>query len=98
VPKQLHPYNVLRRPVVTEKSTLLAGQNQYVFEVDREASKQQIKEAVQLAFSVEVKAVNVMNVRGKMRRFRRGPAAAPDWKKAVVTLQPGHKIELIEGV
>ncbi|MDI6858826.1 MAG: 50S ribosomal protein L23 [Dehalococcoidia bacterium] len=98
MPKELHPYDILRRPLVTEKSTVLAGQNQYVFEVAKQASKQQIKEAVQIAFSVEVKAVNVMNVRGKVRRFRRGPAAAPDWKKAVVTLQPGHKIELIEGV
>ena len=58
----------------------------------------QIKEAVELAFSVEVKAVNVMNVRGKVKRFRLGPAAAPAWKKAVVTLKPGHKIEIIEGI
>jgi len=98
MPKELHPYAVLVRPLVTEKSTVLAGQNQYVFEVARDANKHQIRQAVELAFDVKVKAVNVMNVRGKVRRFRFGPAAAPRWKKAVVTLVEGHKIELIEGV
>jgi large subunit ribosomal protein L23 len=98
MPKEMHPYSVILKPLVTEKSTILAGHNQYAFHVAREANKHQIKEAVELAFSVEVKAVNVMNVRGKMKRFQRGQAQAPDWKKAVVTLQPGHKIEIIEGV
>jgi large subunit ribosomal protein L23 len=98
MPKEIHPYAVLLRPLVTEKSTVLAGQNQYVFQVARDANKQQIRRAVELAFDVKVKAVNVMNVRGKVRRFRLGPAAAPSWKKAVVTLVEGDKIELIEGV
>jgi len=98
MPKEIHPYSVLLRPLVTEKSTILAGHNQYVFEVARAANKMQIKQAVELAFSVHVKAVNVMNVRGRVRRFGRGPAAAPAWKKAIVTLAEGHKIELIEGV
>jgi large subunit ribosomal protein L23 len=98
MPKEIHPYAVLVRPLVTEKSTILAGQNQYVFEVARDANKMQIKQAVELAFSVHVKAVNVMNVRGRVRRFGHGPAAAPAWKKAIVTLAEGHKIELIEGV
>jgi large subunit ribosomal protein L23 len=98
MPKEIHPYTVLLRPLVTEKSTILAGQNQYVFEVARAANKMQIKQAVELAFDVHVKAVNVMNVRGRVRRFGRGPAAAPAWKKAIVTLSEGHKIELIEGV
>ena len=98
MPKEMHPYNVLLRTLVTEKSTILAGQNQYAFKVARDANKLQIKEAVELAFSVEVKAVNVMNVPGKVKRFGRGQAAAPDWKKAVVTLKPGHKIEIIEGI
>ncbi len=98
MPKEIHPYAVLLRPLVTEKSTILAGHNQYVFEVARDANKMQIKQAVELAFSVHVKAVNVMNVRGRVRRFGRGPAAAPAWKKAIVTLSEGHKIEIIEGV
>ena len=98
MPKETHPYAVILRPLVTEKSTILAGQNQYAFKVHRSANKLQIKDAVELAFNVEVKAVNVMNVRGKSKRFQMGQASAPDWKKAVVTLKPGHKIELIEGV
>ena len=98
MPKELHPYSVLLRPMVTEKSTILAGHNKYVFEVARSANKMQVKEAVEIAFGVEVKAVNVMNVRGKVKRFRLRPAAAPDWKKAIVTLKEGHKIELIEGI
>lgn len=98
MPKEIHPYTVIRKPLMTEKSTILAGQNQYVFQVDKGANKPQIKQAVELAFGVKVKAVNVMNMRGKVRRFRGGPAAGPGWKKAIVTLEPGHKIELIEGV
>ncbi len=98
MPKEIHPYAVILRPLVTEKSTILAGHNKYVFKVARDANKMQIKHAVELAFDVPVKAVNVMNMRGKVRRFGRGPAAAPAWKKAIVTLAEGHKIELIEGV
>ena len=98
MPKEIHPYAVILKPLVTEKSTILAGQNKYAFRVFRDANKHQIKEAVELAFDVEVSAVNVMNVPGKSKRFRGGQASAPDWKKAIVTLKPGHKIELIEGV
>ncbi|GBD23891.1 50S ribosomal protein L23 [bacterium HR29] len=94
----IHPYSVLRRPIITEKSTALAAQNKYVFEVDPRANKAQIKEAVEIAFGVRVKAVNTMNVRGKARRFGRRVTRQPDWKKAIVTLQPGDKIELFEGV
>ncbi len=72
MPKQIHPYAVILKPLVTEKSTILAGHNQYAFRVVRDANKLQIKEAVELAFSVEVKAVNVMNVRGKIKRYRLG--------------------------
>jgi len=98
MPKEIHPYSVILKPLVTEKSTILAGHNKYAFEVMRAANKLQIKEAVELAFNVEVKAVNVMNVPGKSKRYRMGQALAPDWKKAIVTLKQGHKIELIEGV
>lgn len=94
----IHPYSVLRRPIITEKSTALAAQNKYVFEVDPRANKAQIKEAVEVAFGVRVQAVNTMNVRGKARRFGRRETRQPDWKKAIVTLRPGDKIELFEGV
>jgi large subunit ribosomal protein L23 len=98
VPKEIHPYAVLLRPLVTEKTTVLTGQDKYVFEVDTRANKMQIREAVQLAFNVTVADVNTMMMKGKPRRFGRKVVNRPDWKKAVVTLVPGDKIELFEGV
>lgn len=100
MPKALHPYEVLRRPIVTEKSTILAEQNKYVFEVAREANKPQIKEAVERAFDVKVTAVNTMLVRGKSHRVGRTlrRTVAHPWKKAVVTLAEGYKIDLFTGV
>ena len=89
-------FEVIRRPVVTEKSTSLAEQGKYVFEVATEASKTQVKEAVQAAFGVGVAQVNVMRVRGKMKRFGRRPKAQRSWKKAVVTLNEGDTIDIFE--
>lgn len=94
----MHPYEVLRKPIVTEKSTLLQGQNKYIFEVAKDSNKPQIKEAVEKAFNVKVLSVNVMIVPGKTKRVGRRLAKAPDWKKAVVTLYQGEKIEFFEGV
>jgi len=98
MPKEIHPYDVLRRPVVTEKSTVLQGQNKYTFEVAEGANKLQIKQAVEKAFGVDVLKVNVMRVRGKMRRMGRHRGMSRSWKKAVVTLREGDRIELFEGV
>ena len=98
MPKEIHPYGVLLRPIITEKTTLLTGQDKYVFEVDVRANKTQIKEAVQVAFSVRVTDVNTMKVKGKPKRFGRKVTERPDWKKAIVTLVPGDKIELFEGI
>ncbi len=98
MPKELHPYTVIVRPLVTEKSTLLSALNKYAFEVMPQANKLQIKEAVELAFSVRVRGVNTSNVRGKVRRFGRRPTKGRSWKKAIVTLEEGYKIELFEGV
>lgn len=98
MPRELHPYAVLLRPIITEKSTVLTGADKYVFEVDVRANKNQIKEAVQLAFNVRVAEVNTMNVKGKPKRFGRKVVNRPDWKKAVVTLVHGDKIELFEGI
>lgn len=98
MPKEIHPYAVLLRPVITEKSTVLAGANKYVFEVDPRANKNQIREAVQIAFSVRVSEVNTMNMKGKPKRFGRRVVNRPDWKKAIVTLVPGDTIELFEGI
>lgn len=98
MPREIHPYAVLLRPLVTEKSTVLTSQDKYVFEVDPRANKSQIREAVELAFNVRVADVNTMMMKGKPRRFGRRIVNRPDWKKAVVTLVPGDKIELFEGV
>lgn len=99
--KHISPYTVLRRPLVTEKSTALSGVNKYIFEVDIRANKPQIKAAVEQAFDVRVTDVNVMIMKGKphgSRRMRRRVTYAPDWKKAIVTLVPEDSIELFEGV
>lgn len=94
----MHLYEVLRRPIITEKNTMLLAQNKYTFEVAWDANKHQIAQAVEKAFNVKVVAVNVMHVPGKTRRVGRRQVTTSPWKKAVVTLQPGHKIELFEGV
>ena len=100
MPKAIHVYNVLRRPIVTEKSTMLAGHGKYVFEVEKHANKPQIKAAVEQAFSVTVTDVNTTFVRGrrKRNRFGRATGEAPTWKKAVVTLKSGDQIQLFEGI
>lgn len=98
MPREIHPYAVLLRPLVTEKSTVLTGQDKYVFEVDARANKAQIREAVEIAFNVRVVDVNTMMMKGKPRRFGRKVVNRPDWKKAIVTLVAGDKIELFEGV
>ena len=100
MPKEIHPYEVLRRPIVTEKSTLLAGHRQYVFEVATGANKPQIKAAVERAFNVKVETVNTTMARGRRRRNKFGKLAgeAPVFKKAMVKVAPGQSIEFFEGV
>ncbi len=94
----MHLYQVLRRPLITEKNTVLQAQGRYAFEVAGEANKHQIKQAVEKAFKVKVTAVNVMTVPGKGRRVGRQQVLTQSWKKAIVTLKPGDKIELFEGI
>jgi len=95
----MHPYEVLRRPVVTEKTSRQAAElNQYTFEVDLRANKVQVKEAVETAFGVRVLGVNLLKMRGKTRRVGRHVTRTPAWKKAIVTLAPGDRIEVFEGV
>ncbi len=99
MPHATHPMDVILRPMITEKATRLSGENKYAFEVRPHANKAQIKEAVEKYFNVKVKSVNVMNMKGKPQRVRGNRIKhRPDWKKAVVTLAPGDKIELFEGV
>jgi large subunit ribosomal protein L23 len=94
----MHLYEVLRRPLITEKSTALQAQNKYAFEIAEGANKPMIKQAVEKAFKVKVTGVNVITMRGKGRRMGRRTVQTPPWKKAVVTLQAGDKIEFFEGV
>lgn len=95
-------YDVLRRPVITEKSNYQSGVlNQYVFEVDRRATKAQIKEAVEILFDVTVERVNVINVpakRTRRARSRRLSVRRPGFKKAIVTLPGNEKIDIFEGI
>ena len=94
----MHIYEVLRRPLITEKATLLQQENKYAFEVAGNATKCQIKEAVEKAFKVKVVKVNVMTVSGKTRRIGRREIKTSSWKKALVTLETGNKIAFFEGV
>lgn len=95
----MHPFQIIRRPIITEKAMLLADyENQYTFEVVMNANKPMIRDAVEEAFDVEVLKVNTMVVPGKPRRWGRRVSRTPAWKKAVVTLAPGDSIALFEGV
>ena len=90
----MNVYQIIRRPVITEKSNKLARlYNQYTFEVDRRANKLQIKQAVEEVFDVDVLTVNTAIVPGKRRRWARRVVRKPSWKKAVVTVYPGQEIE-----
>jgi large subunit ribosomal protein L23 len=90
-------YEVLRRPVVTEKSDMLAEtRNQYVFEVARRANKVQVRHAVEDIFGVRVTDVRTALMPGKTRRWGRHVSRTPAWKKAIVTLAPGDRIDLFE--
>lgn len=93
----MYAHQIIRRPLITEKNTNLMQFNKYSFEVDRNASKPQIKRAVEEIFKVRVTAVHTMNVRGKMRRRGRDIGYTADWKKAIVTLAEGDRIDLFEG-
>jgi len=95
----METYEILRRPIVTEKTGLQSEHlHRYTFEVDVRANKRQIKDAVERVFNVKVQAVNVINMRGKSRRLGRQAGWTKDWKKAIVTLAAGQSIQLFEGV
>ena len=92
-------YQVLKRPLVTEKTNALReANNQYTFEVYPRANKVEIRNAVETLFNVRVVEVKTQIIRGKVKRTRRGTGKKPNWKKAVVTLHYDDAIELFEGV
>lgn len=91
-------YQVLLAPVITEKATMMSEQGQYVFRVTQDATKPEIKAAVEGLFGVEVRAVNTLVVKGKAKRFRGRPGQRSDWKKAMVRLAEGQTIDLTTGL
>ncbi len=91
-------YERIRRPIVTEKSTLGSEHNQVAFQVPMDASKPEIKAAVEGLFSVKVKAVNTLRQKGKVKRFRGRLGKRADTKKAYVTLEEGHSIDVTTGI
>ncbi len=90
-------YEVIRRPIISEKSTALAEVgNRYVFEVATQANKQEIKDAVQRLFSVKVRGVRTLTMHGKVKRLGRSEIKRPNWKKAIVTLAEGQTIDFFQ--
>ncbi len=94
----MNVHEVLLRPMITEKSTIMADMGKYSFQVAPKANKVQIKEAVQKTFGVTVEDVNITRLRGKVKRYGPRFKKRPDVKKAVVTLKSGDRIQLIEGL
>lgn len=91
--------SLIKRPVITEKTTKLMEQNKYCFIVDSDANKTQIRQAVEEIFKVKVKSVNTLNFLGKLKRMGKfRPGRRPSLKRAIVTLEAGSRIEFFEGV
>ncbi len=93
----MRTFQVIQKPLVTEKGTLAQQQNQYCFAVDRRATKYDVANAVRTIFKVKVKSVRTMNVGGKLKRVGQTLGRTSDWKKAIVTLKEGDRIEHLEG-
>ena len=91
-------YEVIRRPLITEKATRVSEHNQVAFVVSLDATKPEIKAAVEMLFKVKVEAVNTLRQKGKSKRFRGRPGTRPDIKKAFVTLAEGHSIDVTTGL
>lgn len=93
------PYDIVIKPIITEKSMEDMAEGKYTFEVDKRANKTEVKKAVEHLFGVEVDKVSTMNVRGKEKRMGRFVGRRKDWKKAIVKLTPDSKtIEFFEGM
>ena len=91
-------YRYIIKPLISEKASHLSAQNKYVFEIAPKANKIEIKRAIKALYNVEPVKVNVINVRGKSVRYGRSTGMTKCWKKAIITLKPGDKIEVYEGV
>ena len=91
-------YEVIRSPLITEKTTNGSEHGQVTFRVAMDASKPEIKQAIEGLFKVKVKAINTVTVKGKSKIFRGRPGVRSDWKKAIVSLVDGHKIDVTTGL
>ena len=91
-------YDIIRNPAITEKATMMSEHNQVMFDVARDATKPDIKKAVETLFGVKVKAVNTLVRKGKIKRFRGIRGKQSDVKKAIVTLEEGHSIDVTTGL
>ena len=94
----MNPYQVLLRPVITEKSSLMTKDSKYLFEVDRKATKLDVKRAIKVAFDVDVVSVNTINVKGKVKNYRGRPKKLSDTKRAIVKLKENQSIPIFDGV
>jgi len=93
------PYQIIIRPIITEKSMRLKEEeNKYTFEVHPKATKKDIKDAIEKLFNVKVEKVNTINVKGKRKRIGRYWSKKKDWKKAIVKLKEGYRIEFFESI
>lgn len=90
--------DIVREPIVTEKSMLAATEGKYTFRVDPQANKHQIRQAVEDIFDVTVEKVNTMRMLGKVRRMGMSEGRRPSWKKAIIQLAPGDEIDFFEGM
>ncbi len=94
-----NPRDIIKKPIITEETSMMAEENKYVFEVDKKANKIEVKYAIEEIFGVDVVSVNTQNVPGKPKRYGRYSGHTSEWKKAIVKLSPeSKKIEFFEGV
>ncbi len=91
-------FDIIKSPVVTEKSTMLSEQGKYLFDVHKTANKNSLARAVKNVFKVDIKSVNVMNIKGKQKRFKGVTGRRSDVKRAIVTLKKGDTIDLSGGI
>jgi len=94
----VYAYKILKRPLVTEKSTVLGGENKYTFEIANDANKIEISKAIYDLYGERPKKVNIIKSQGKKVRWGKSMGQRKNWKKAIITLKPGVKLELYEGV
>lgn len=92
----MNAHEILIKPVITEKATIISEHNKFVFRVSDAANKDLVKKAVKEIFNVEPTKVNIVNVRGKVKSLRQRSGRTSSWKKAIVTLKKGDTIELFE--